>query len=122
CWDARRAGAPAERLPWLRNRILSTSPASLIGMCRAMAQEPDLTGSLACTTVPTLVACGESDNAWTVDTQIEMGRRLGARITVIEGTAHTPNEDRPETTADMLVKFWAAIDNNCRARLAGGPF
>ena len=119
CWAARRAGAPAERLPWLRHRILSTSPASLIAVCRAMAQEPDLTGSLACTAVPILVACGESDNAWTVDTQIEMGRRLGARITVIEGAAHTPNEDRPEATADMLVKFWAAIDQNSRARLQG---
>lgn len=122
CWAARRAGTAAERLPWLRHRLLSTSPASLIGMCRAMAQEPDLTGSLACTAVPILVACGEGDNAWTVDTQIEMGRRLGARITVIEGAAHTPNEDRPEATADMLVKFWAAVDHNSRARLSGGPF
>lgn len=112
CWAAQRAGAPAERLPWLKHRLLNTSPANLIGMCRAMAREPDLTGDLACVDVPTLVACGEGDDAWTVDTQIEMARRLGARIAVIEGTAHTPNEDCPEVTADILVKFWAAVDRN----------
>jgi pimeloyl-ACP methyl ester carboxylesterase len=81
-------------------------------MCRAMAQEPDLTGSLACAAIPTLVACGEGDQAWTVGTQIEMARRLGAQITVINGAAHTPNEDCPEATADMLVRFWAAVDRN----------
>jgi pimeloyl-ACP methyl ester carboxylesterase len=112
CWAAQRAGAPAERLPWLRHRLLNTSPANLIGMSRAMAQEPDLTGSLARAAVPILVACGEGDDAWTVDTQIEMARRLGARIAVIEGATHTPNEDCPEVTADMLVRFWAAVDRN----------
>ena len=65
-----------------------------------------------------LVACGEDDDAWTVDTQIEMARRLGARIAVIEGAAHTPNEDCPEATADMLVKFWAAVDRNAEQALA----
>jgi pimeloyl-ACP methyl ester carboxylesterase len=112
CWAARRSGVPAERLPWLRNRLLRTSPANLIGMFRAMAQEPDLTESLACAAVPLLVACGEGDDAWTVDTQIEMARRLRAQITVIEGAAHTPNEDCPAATADMLVNFWVAVDRN----------
>lgn len=111
CRAAQRAGAPAERLPWLRHRLLNTSPANLIGMCRAMAREPDLTRSLTCA-VPILVACGEGDDAWTVGTQIEMAGRLGARIAVIEGAAHTPNEDCPEVTADILVRFWAAVDRN----------
>jgi pimeloyl-ACP methyl ester carboxylesterase len=110
CWAARRSGVPPARLPWLRHRLLATSPANLIGMCRAMAREPNLTESLASANVPVLVACGEGDDAWTVDTQIEMARRLGARIAVIEGAAHTPNEDCPEVTVDMLVKFWVAVD------------
>jgi pimeloyl-ACP methyl ester carboxylesterase len=112
CWAARRAGVPAQRLPWLRHRLLSTSPANLVGMCRAMANEPDLTGALACTAVQVLVACGEDDDAWSADIQIEMARRLGARIVVIEGAAHTPNEDCPAATADVLVRFWAAVDRH----------
>jgi pimeloyl-ACP methyl ester carboxylesterase len=110
CWAAQRTGIPAERLPWLRHRLLHTSPANLIGICRAMAGEPDLTESLACAAVPVLVACGEGDNAWTVDTQIEMTRRVGARMAVIEGASHTPNEDCPGATAETLVGFWAAVD------------
>jgi pimeloyl-ACP methyl ester carboxylesterase len=103
-------GVPTERLPWLRYRLLRTNRANLIGICRAMAAEPDLVGDLAATGVPVLVVCGEKDYAWSAKTQADMARRLGARMVVIRKASHTPNEDQPQATVAALLEFWQTVD------------
>jgi pimeloyl-ACP methyl ester carboxylesterase len=103
---ARWTGVPAGRLPWLRYRLLRTQRAGLVGMSLALSREPDRVGELASTPVPVLVIAGENDDVWSPRVQEEMARRLHARIVIIKGAGHTPNEDQPETTAGAMISFW----------------
>jgi pimeloyl-ACP methyl ester carboxylesterase len=107
-----QAGAPKDRLPWLRHRLLKSSRAGLIGICRAMAVEPDLVASLAAAGVPVLVMCGDGDDMWSPATQVNMAQRLAARIEVIKNAGHTPNEDQPKAAARALLEFWTSIDDD----------
>lgn len=106
-----RTGVPADRLPWLRQRLLRTGRAGLAGMCRAMWREPDRTCELATTSIPVLVIFGENDDVWSPEVQKEMARRLDARAVIIANTGHTPNEDGPKATVAALLKFWDAVND-----------
>ncbi len=106
-----QTGSSRDQLAWLRYRLLNSSRAGLIGICQATSIEPDLVGSLAATAVPVLVMCGENDDIWSPATQIDMARRLAARIEVIKRAGHTPNEDQPEIVTGILLDFWATVDN-----------
>jgi pimeloyl-ACP methyl ester carboxylesterase len=106
------AGVPAERLPWLRHRLVKTNRANLIGICQAMAAEPDLVEALTATGVPVLVVGGQKDDAWSAKTQADMARRLGTRMVVIPEAGHTPNENQPQATAAALLRFWRAVDDS----------
>ena len=108
---APKTGVPDNRLTWMRYRLQLSNRANLIAVCRAMAAEPDLVEELLATAIPCLVLCGEDDDAWSADTQIEMADRLAARVVVIKNAGHTPNEDQPEDTAEALLTFWKAIDS-----------
>jgi pimeloyl-ACP methyl ester carboxylesterase len=107
---ARRTGVSPRRLPWLRYRLLQTQRVGLIGMCLALSREPDRVDELASTPVPVLVISGENDDAWSPHVQEEMARKLNAPFVIIKNAGHTPNEDRPEATADAILKFWDSID------------
>jgi len=107
-----RVGVSAKRLRWLRHRWSKTSRAGLMGMLRVLAAEPDLVASLAATSVPVLVMFGESDTVWPPAAQIDMARRLTARLEVIDHAKHTPSEDQPQATARNLLDFWAIADDN----------
>jgi len=109
-----RAGVSADRLRWLRHRWSNTSRAGLMGMLRVLAAEPDLVARLAATAVPVLVMLGKSDTVWPPATQIDMARRLTARLEVIDHAGHTPNEDQPEATARKLLDFWTNADDDHR--------
>ena len=108
---APKTGVPDNRLTWMRYRLQLSNRANLIAVCRAMAAEPDLVEELLATAIPCLVLCGEDDDAWSADTQIEMADRLAAPVLVIKNAGHTPNEDQPEDTAEALLTFWKAIDS-----------
>lgn len=107
-----RLGASADRLRWLRHRWSKGSHAGLIGILRALAAEPDLVSSLAAASVPVLVMCGDGDNVWSPATQIDMARRLTARLEVINNAGHTPNEEQPQVTARKLLEFWTIVDGD----------
>jgi pimeloyl-ACP methyl ester carboxylesterase len=107
-------GGSAKWLRWLRYRWAKTSRAGLVGMLGALAAEPDLVADLEATAVPVLVMYGKSDNNCSPTTQIEMARRLAARLEVIDGAGHTPNEEQPEVTARNLVSFWTTLDGRNR--------
>jgi pimeloyl-ACP methyl ester carboxylesterase len=99
-------GVPAGRLPWLRYRLVRSSRAGLVGMCRVLSREPDRVDELASAPVPVLVIAGENDDVWSPQVQEEMARRLNAPIAMIKNAGHTPNEDQPEATAGAMLRFW----------------
>jgi pimeloyl-ACP methyl ester carboxylesterase len=105
-----RVGPSAKRLRWLRHRWSNTSRTGLLGMLRVLAAEPDLVAPLAATSVPVLVMFGESDTVWSPATQIDMARRLTARLEVIDHARHKPSEDQPQATARKLLDFWTIAD------------
>ena len=107
-----RVGASADRLRWLRHRWSNTSRAGLMGMLRVLAAEPDLVARLAAANVPVLVMFGKSDTVWPPATQIDMARRLTARLEVIDNAGHTPNEEQPQVAARKLLEFWTTVDGD----------
>lgn len=116
-WQAMRAFDPPEaadaRTPadvdhFLHRRWLGTSPAQLIATGRQLCAEPDRTAELAGLPLPVHVLTGESDYVWPVAQMDDMARRLQARRTVVAGSDHSPNVDRPAETAAALAAFWSA--------------
>jgi pimeloyl-ACP methyl ester carboxylesterase len=94
---------------FLRERFLASSPAGLFGMSDALLTEPDRVAELRAVGVPTMVCFGERDDAWGPPAQVEMARRLGARVEVIAGAAHSPAAEQPDATSKVLVEFWSAL-------------
>jgi pimeloyl-ACP methyl ester carboxylesterase len=99
---------PGPMREFLRERFLASSAAGLFGMSDALVTEPDRVAELRAAGVPTMVCFGEHDDAWSPPTQVEMARRLGARVETIPGAAHSPAAERPVDTAELLTRFWDA--------------
>ena len=105
---------------FLRRRWLSNIPEQLMVTGRQLQTEPDRVGELAELTAPAgptelavvslpfHVVSGTVDDAWPVQLLDEMALRLGARRTIVPGTGHSPNAERPEETARALAGFWLA--------------
>jgi len=96
----------AETAAFLERRFLAGAPAMLAGMGAALRTEPDRVAELAAAGLPTLVACGERDDAWPPELQRDMADRLGARYAVIADAAHSPAVENPAGTLEVLLKFW----------------
>jgi pimeloyl-ACP methyl ester carboxylesterase len=109
--DPKAQAVPAPTRAFLRERFLRNSPAGLRGMADAMASEPDRVDELAATGVPMLVAHGVGDDAWSPEVQADMARRLGVRHEVIEGSIHSPSIENPPRTLEILLDFWARVQN-----------
>ncbi|WP_212908754.1 alpha/beta fold hydrolase [Streptomyces sp. TS71-3] len=90
----------------LRRRWLQNSPAQLIATGRQLCGEPDRTDQLAAVDLPKHVLSGERDHAWPVPDLDRMAHRLGAHRSIVPGTEHSPNTERPEEMAAALVAFW----------------
>ncbi|MEW2626346.1 alpha/beta hydrolase [Streptomyces sp. NPDC048106] len=93
----------------MRRRWMGTKPAQLLAAGRQLATEPDRVAELAAVPLPFHVVSGASDDTWPVPLLDDMAKRLGARRTVIAGTGHSPNTERPLETADALAGFWDAV-------------
>jgi pimeloyl-ACP methyl ester carboxylesterase len=91
---------------FLRDRMLRTSPRSLIGMSVGLEGEADRVGELRATGLPVLVLLGEDDDAWSPQLQREMAERLGAACAVIPDAVHSPAVEQPEATAKALLAFF----------------
>ena len=113
------APPPVARAPelttFLRERFLRSLPASLLGMAHGLRTEPDqvsvLARALHTSGIPCLVACGETDDAWSVPTQRDMADRLDADFAVIPGACHSPNTENPEALLATLLptgRSWLA--------------
>ncbi len=90
---------------FLRDRMLASSPAALIGMSYDLEGEPDRVEDLRATGVPVLVLHGEDDDAWSPATQADMAQRLGAAHAVVADAVHSPAVEQPEATVKALLAF-----------------
>ncbi len=99
--------APA-LLAFLRERFLATDPVGLRVMGTALREAADQTEQLAAVGLPIQVLYGEHDDAWPPPVQAEMATRLGARVSVIAGAAHSPAVENTTATAAALLDFWLA--------------
>jgi pimeloyl-ACP methyl ester carboxylesterase len=105
--QAEAEGTPQEIVEFLARRNLGSCPRGLAEMARHLLNCPDRTAELAdLGAFPMLVSYGENDDAWPVDVQDLMAKRLGAERVCIPGAAHSPAVEAPETTAAMLTTFW----------------
>lgn len=94
---------------YLRRRWLANTPLALAEASRQLRGEPDRTEDLAARVAEglrALVLSGTRDYAWPVPWQAETARRLGVPHVIVDGAAHSPNVERPETTAKNLADFW----------------
>ncbi|GAA2755637.1 alpha/beta fold hydrolase [Actinopolymorpha rutila] len=108
----RRNGAteePAHIEEFLARRFCANNPVSLTEFTRQLVAAPDLVAELAGTGVPTMVAFGVDDDAWSPAVQREMADRLGAPVHEIDGAGHSPAVDRPDATADVLTAYWNSL-------------
>jgi pimeloyl-ACP methyl ester carboxylesterase len=108
--DPNAAAVPPDVREFLRRRFLASPAAALLGMGTELINAPDRVAELRDNGIPTFVAHGDADDAWTPAEQHDMAERLGARYLVIKGADHSPAVDRPEATAAALEDFWATLD------------
>jgi pimeloyl-ACP methyl ester carboxylesterase len=96
----------------LRQRMLRSTAAGLLGMGAALRQEPDrvskLARSLRAADAPCLVVCGAGDDAWSVAAQRDMAERLDADFAVVPGAKHSPNTENPGVLLEALLPTWRA--------------
>jgi pimeloyl-ACP methyl ester carboxylesterase len=105
--DPNRALEPVEVREFLRSRFLASPDAALLGMGSALIEAPDRVAELRANGIPTFVAHGDADDAWTPAEQHDMAARLGARYDVFDGAGHSPAVDAPDAVAAALEAFWA---------------
>jgi len=116
--DPRNLALPAAIRQFLRDRMLASAPAGLLGMATALTTEPDRVPELRATGVPTLVLHGQNDDAWTPSVQADMAQQLGARYEVVPEAAHSPAVENPAATARLMRAFF---DNVERGVCGGFP-
>ncbi|MCE3033226.1 alpha/beta fold hydrolase [Streptomyces sp. CMSTAAHL-2] len=90
----------------MRRRWMGTKPAQLLAAGRQLCAEPDRVAELAALALPFHVVSGAYDDTWPVPLLDDMAIRLGAHRTIIDGTEHSPNTERPLETARALADFW----------------
>jgi pimeloyl-ACP methyl ester carboxylesterase len=96
---------PTELIAFRERRFLGTSEVSLLGMAAALIDEPDTVEQTAAALVgrPVAVLAGEHDDAWPLDEQRDMARRLGTELGLIPGAAHSPAVENPDALTSVLV-------------------
>lgn len=99
---------PAKLAELLRARFVGSSVPGLLGMAAALCGEPDRVDELAAAlgAIPCLVVCGQADDAWPVELQRDMARRLGAQFALITEAGHAPNIENPVGLLAELLPSW----------------
>jgi pimeloyl-ACP methyl ester carboxylesterase len=107
--DPTWADTPPPLKRFLKRRFIATDDVALLEMGNALRSEPDRVAELAATAVRVLVCHGEGDDAWPPPVQQAMAARLGARLAVIAGAAHSPAMDNPDALLHALTTFWSGF-------------
>ena len=97
---------PPEIEQFMHRRFLANSPLSLAAMTRLLAEAPDRTDELAAVDLPKAVMRGADDDGWPPEVQDRLADALGTRPIVIDGAAHSPAVERPESTRDALARIF----------------
>ena len=74
-----------------------------------LQNQPSHIEAIAKSGIPAHVIYGENDDAWPLALQNQMAKDLSARLTVLPGCGHCPNEDDPQANTDALVSFWRSL-------------
>ncbi|MGY4857437.1 alpha/beta fold hydrolase [Cryobacterium sp. AP23] len=93
---------------FLRDRFIASSVDNYLGGALILQAAVDTSAEVHATGVPTLVAHGDTDDAWPIPAQRLMAEQLDASYRVIPQAGHLPNLDNPGFTAAMLNDFWAS--------------
>ena len=97
---------------FLGARFLRNRAAALLGMGNGLRTEPDLVAELArglrAANTPSLVICGENDDAWPTAVQRDMADRLEADFSVVPDAAHSPAIENPAVLLETLIPTWQA--------------
>ena len=104
--DPRMATVAAEVREFLARRLRASPAAALRTMGEQLVSAPDEVDELAAAGVPTLVAHGVTDDAWSPAEQRAMAVRLGAHHAEIAGAAHSPACEAPDALVAVLLDFW----------------
>ncbi|MFD7844807.1 alpha/beta fold hydrolase [Nocardia sp. NPDC059764] len=96
-----------QRQEFLRERILRTKKANIVGILTCMAEPPAKDPAvLRDSGVPLLVAYGDTNDLWAPEVHERFAAQLGAQTAVYPGSGHVPNEDVPDRVCADLVTFW----------------
>jgi pimeloyl-ACP methyl ester carboxylesterase len=108
--DPRAQAVPPDVRAFLRERMLASVPAALLGMAEGLTGEPDRVEELRDTGIPLLVLHGADDDAWAPATQAAMAERLGARYVVVPDAMHSPAVENPTPTAAAMAEFFDDVE------------
>lgn len=68
-----------------------------------------LIGEISGIGLPSHVVFGDKDDVWPLEEQRAMAKELNARLSVLPGCGHCPNEENPTLSARVLSEFWKTV-------------
>jgi pimeloyl-ACP methyl ester carboxylesterase len=90
----------------LRKRWLASDAVSTMTFRDHLLKQQSVITEIAKLGITSHVIYGENDDAWPIEEQNSMALELGARLTVLPGCGHCPNEENPTLLANELIDFW----------------
>jgi pimeloyl-ACP methyl ester carboxylesterase len=98
--------AHPETVERVRSLVLANSAEAIAGEIRALMTRPDSTPLLASIHFPTLIVVGDEDTVTPPTVAHEMRDAIaGSELTVIPGSGHLSNLERPDTFNAALARF-----------------
>ena len=90
---------------WKKRWLASDAISTMAYRDHLLTQE-SLIAEIAKLGIAAHVIYGENDDAWPLEEQNIMAFELGAKLTVLPGCGHCPNEENPNLLARELINFW----------------
>ena len=102
------AGAPI--IDQVRQMILSTPSAGIIGALKGMAARPDSGPLLSTIRIPALILTGDKDQIIPPAKAQAMAATLAtATLTIVDNAGHMPMLEQPDTTTTAIRKFLSGV-------------
>ncbi|OXM73520.1 alpha/beta fold hydrolase [Amycolatopsis sp. KNN50.9b] len=115
------ARAEPDRLDLMTTRLSTTRTGHLIGFPRLLCGPRAGVGELAGSGVPLLFVHGMDDEFTGSHEEYQrLARRFGRDAVGIDGAGHCVQLDRPQETAEALIRFWRAVSADRRPAPAAG--
>jgi 3-oxoadipate enol-lactonase len=102
--------AAAPVIDQVRQMILNTSPAGIVGALKGMAGRIDSGPLLSNLHIPVLILTGDKDQIIPLETAKAMAATIPtATLTMVENAGHMPMLEQPQATTTALRKFLSGI-------------